>query len=389
MCPECVHAAFLVAMTNIGDRNSKFDSNVRSYSAITGGTYSSEIVVVPPLSNTEQGSDTKLLYSLDDPTFTTMFNDAGSGSLADADKFFNSFSYVQHLREGNYSLTLENGVSLLTKCKITDPQLYDRIHKGAAFYWLGMAAFLVHDYETAVFFFDSAVSEDIRANKNPLKDSTPSFHFILIEEDQPAQAALALVMATADLVERALFQYNGRPGRSAVLELNDIREGFLRPALSTEAKNWRSLATTFISFFLEWEYRRKLIDLLPRVGTAEPFFLHLFKGCVLFESLLKANRLQPTAATTLDVVLNHLSSQLAIGSQLRLSSRSFSTVISDLQTADDQIQTAIEFTGKIRNTTGHNLGWSTNFASAEYHRLAGMVASSCLHAIASVYPQMN
>jgi len=48
---------------------------------------------------------------------------------------------------------------------------------------------------------------------------------------------------------------------------------------------------------IEWDYRSTLIELRPGDGTAEPFFIHLFRGCVLFESLLKANpkdnRLQP------------------------------------------------------------------------------------------------
>jgi hypothetical protein len=64
---------------------------------------------------------------------------------------------------------------------------------------------------------------------------------------------------------------------------------------------------------IEWDYRSTLIELRPGDGTAEPFFIHLFKGCVLFESLLKANPkdIPPPTRHTLDRVLQYLHSHLS------------------------------------------------------------------------------
>ena len=104
--------------------------------------------------------------------------------------------------------------------------------------------------------------------------------------------AKQLVMAMQGRIEGAIADYNSRPGRPAGLsdlELSHVRERFLRFAVSKGNEGWRSLATALISYFLEWDYRSTLIELRPGDGTAEPFFIHLFRGCVLFESLLKAN----------------------------------------------------------------------------------------------------
>jgi hypothetical protein len=169
----------------------------RSFSVIAANTNSSQIFITRPAEeNIWQRRGKTAGRPLEDPEFTETLREAGSGKVEAGDDFFNSFKYVQDLHEGNYSLALESGMSLLRKCKRADPTVYEKIHKGAVFYWLGMAAFLVHDYETAAFFFDSAVSEDIRAQKDPVNNPSPSFRFVLIEGDQLDQAALALVSVT-------------------------------------------------------------------------------------------------------------------------------------------------------------------------------------------------
>jgi hypothetical protein len=132
-----------------------------------------------------------------------------------------------------------------------------------------------------------------------MTNSSPAFKFIQIEGAQPDRAAKELVESLQTRIEAAIADYNKRQGRQGIsdLELSQIRGSFLRPALSKANERWRSLATTFISYFLERNYRSALIELRPESGTAEPFFLHLFKGCVLFESLLKANPKNPPPPT--------------------------------------------------------------------------------------------
>ena len=234
------------------------------------------------------------------------------------------------------------------------------------------------------------VSEDIRIGADPVNKSSPALRFIQIEGDQRQQAAKPLVMAMQGRIEGAISDYNSRPGRPAGLsdlELSHVRERFLRFAVSKGNEGWRSLATALISYFLEWDYRSTLIELRPGDGTAEPFFIHLFKGCVLFESLLKANPkdIPPPTRHTLGRVLQYLHSHLSTPANIDIGGTDFPTVLSDLSAADHSITTAVKFAGKVRNTVGHNLGWKATLEKWQYDLLAKMIASSCLHAIACLY----
>ena len=90
--------------------------------------------------------------------------------------------------------------------------------------------------------------------------------------------------------------------------------------------------------------------------------------------------------STLGNSLRHLHNELGIPDNLNIGNTDFPSIIADLAGADDSIQTAIQFTGRIRNTLGHNLGWVVALDKENYHRLFRMVSSSCLHAISCLYP---
>jgi hypothetical protein len=306
------------------------------------------------------------------------------------DDFFGQFQYVRELFAGNHSAALRQGLELLQQCHRLAPEAYRDIHKGTPYYWLGMAAFLVNDYETATFFFDAGTSEDLRLGADPVTNPTPGLHFIQIEGDQPNQAARGLVQATQARVESAIADYNARPGRPPsvpVLQLTEVRQSFLRPAVSRSIHPWRTLATAFISFFLEWDHKSLLITLRVSEGTTEPFFLHLFKGCLLFESLLKANPANRPPRNQLGQVLQHLHLALGVPNDVRTTGFTFPDVLTSLPAGDDPIPIpiAVEYTGRIRNTLGHDLGWNAPLDTSNYNKLAGLVASSCLHAIACLY----
>ena len=306
-----------------------------------------------------------------------------------ADLFFGQFEYVQDRAAGNNSAALNKGLGLLAKCEELEPELYRRIHKGTPFYWIGMAAFAVHDYQTAVFFFDAGVSQDLAQGADPVRRPTPGLHFIQIEGDQPSQAGRDLVQKTQARVERAIADYNGRPGKVpglAPLQLGELRESFLRRAVLPGGEHLRTLATAFISFFLEWDHRSFLLRLRGGTGTTEPFFLHLFKGCLLFESLLKANPLNaPPVGRPLGNALQHLHRELGIPNNLNIGNVDFPTILGSLPSPNESITTAIEYAGRIRNTVGHHLGWEAPLTPATYNDLAAKVAASCLYTIARLY----
>jgi hypothetical protein len=296
-------------------------------------------------------------------------------------EFFETYHpYFTQLQHGLYSQAVDDGLRLLSEIKRLAPNEYEQMPKGTPFYWLGIAAFLSHDFQTATFLFDAAVSEDLKHNPN--KKDTPALLTMQLNAENPNQAALQIVEVVVSKIKAAVSSYNGRGG-SQSLTLTDVRRNFLSRA--TVLPRLRTLTTTFISFFFEWDYRAGLIE-LSEAGSREPFFTHLFRGCLLFESLLKENPRKQLAhgRNTLGQVLNDLLSELGI-TALSISESDFDAMVQSL-TLSQPIDQAIQCTGKTRNTLGHNLAWmAASLDAAKYNLLAENIAVSCLHAISCLY----
>jgi hypothetical protein len=146
----------------------------------------------------------------------------------------------------------------------------------------------------------------------------------------------------------------------------------------------RTLLTAFISFVAEWDYRAKQFELVPE-GSREPFLLHLFRGCVLFESLLKS---APGAArlATIGACLHHYQNQLGLRSPILTGANQFNDVVAAL-TANMDVDNAIYTCAQTRNKIGHNLVWSTaDLNSQTYDWLVKNIGASCVHAISKLYP---
>jgi hypothetical protein len=313
-----------------------------------------------------------------------------SSDNASSERFFNSFAYVSHLFNGNYHLSFEQGRDLLNKCQAFDQNIYTSMHKGTPYYWLGSAAYLLNDFEAVTFFLDAAATEDITKNVDPQKH-TPAIKFMLLEGDSNEQAAFRLVRDAQARMQRSINIYNGlseHKSGSENLTIPILRTKLLEKIFSSN-KKWKSIVSTMISFSLEWDYRNQLFDLRPLQGTNEPFFLHLFKGCLLYESLLKNNptkevRLSPKE-TNLGKIQQFLHKELDIPHDLPISDIVLKTIVDNLATPNDKMQKAIQFTGWLRNTLGHDLGWDVALDRLQYQQLFEKVIASCLYAIACLY----
>ena len=335
----------------------------------------------------------KLTYqfsNLTEEELRQAFLTASEGPREYGNHFFNQFKYRYDLLSGNAASTLSQGLDLLYRCYSIDKVAFSKIHKGSAYYWIGMAAWLMQNHELATLFFDAAVSEDIRAGHNPVDNLSPSLRYMLLDGESDQQAARDLVRANQAKMKELIDDYNTRLGRRPELPpltIENVRERFLKKSILPGGEALRSPASTLISFCMDWDLRNILFDIKPILGTAEPFYLHLFKGCVLFESLLKGSLVNPPPIDcTLRNALQHLHVELGISNNITIGHTDFPTIIADLAKANESIQTAIEFTGRVRNTLGHNLGWVVPLDKAQYSRLFRMVSSSCLHAISCLYP---
>jgi hypothetical protein len=271
------------------------------------------------------------------------------------------------------------------EAKRRDPDEYAKLHKGHRFYWLGVAAFASHDYQSATFFFDAAASEDLK-DKNTTPDR-PALLFMCLDNKNQKQAALAIVEMIVRKLRQAIDNYNGRSPASGPISEDIVREQFLRPLVFGTERHRRTLATTLISFLAEWEYRSRMIELCDAAST-EPFFTHLFRGCLLFESLLKQNPTKTPAHHTLGRMLQcDFAKEFGIDLLPTFSAteKNFGNLV-QVVTPKSPIPSATQCTAKARNTLSHDLVWATQpLDQNAYDLLADNIVSSCLHAISTLY----
>lgn len=307
---------------------------------------------------------------------------AATGDPHPAHQFFAQFEYNDNLQRGDLLNTYDKIISLLQHLSELDAQAYERIHKGVPFYFGAMCAFILHKYQDAVYLFDAAASEDI---KNDPGQRTPAILFMALDANNPDQAAKQLTEIADRKLGNFVDVYNKVIGSQAITS-QEVKSRFLEHAVSDRLE-WRTQATAWISFLLEWNYLYILQDIRGQAGTWEPFYMHLFKGCVLFESLLKAN---PTEAVPQDTLSRILNQNWGIRNRLgiveRITTRAtFPGLLANLPGAGSNMQTAIEFVARLRNTIGHNLGWNVAILPEQYIQMVVRVTNVCLHTISTLY----
>ncbi len=312
------------------------------------------------------------------------FTAAATGDPKDARNFFTHLPFVIHYDNKDYLSAFNSAIDILTELKGLDIKAYERIHKGYIFYFTAIAAFMLHDYQAATFFFDATASEDM---KNAPGERTPPLLFMVLDGQNPNQAAQELTAGAEKWLKIMIDEYRKVSG-SVTLTLFELRQFFLERAI-TDHQEWRTLITSWISFYLEWSHRQHILNLRVEDGTWEPFYLHLFKGCLLFESLLKSEPSGQVVEDSLGRILNNPNSyartRLGIYRHIKTGNSTLKDILLEVSTAILDIQTDIEITAKLRNTVGHNLGWATSINLNEYSLLAKKVSNSCLHAISTLY----
>jgi hypothetical protein len=303
-----------------------------------------------------------------------------------AEKFFRQFQYGLYFFQGNYNATIEQGIQILSRCKELDARAYEDIHKGHIFYWIAFSAFKIRDFQTAAFFFDAAASEDMK--NEPDNDKTPPLLFMVLDGENAQQAAKDLTQEAENRLTETINQYNNTQG-SIPLTIDQVRQNFLKRAVG-DKKEWRTLVTSLITFLLERNYWSTVLELRKEDGTREPFYIHLFKGCLLFESLLKVNPFEPPAKNE-DSLGKILKPETKIGQKLGLT-RKLTTAdivssgtLSNLGSRVPCVESDIEVTEQLRNTFGHNLRWPIDLGIGQYRQLVTIVSNACLHSLATLY----
>ena len=130
-----------------------------------------------------------------------------------------------------------------------------------------------------------------------------------------------------------------------------------------------------------------MLHLVRSAGSREAFYTHLFRGCLLFESLLK---MEPTGKVNKRATLDKILGEPCVQGRLHLPKLkelgcTFDGLIRSL-TPNQSVPAAIQCTWTARNRLGHNLTLEAHpFDGEKYCLLANNIAASCLHAIACLY----
>jgi len=305
----------------------------------------------------------------------------GSGT-----EFFQTFNFGFLVQARQPAFAYTEIFRVLQECREADLQAFAQVHKGGPYYWLGLSAFLMRDFESAVFYMDAAAAEDLR--RDPQATDTPAVLFLMLRGDHPSQAAKDLVEASQALIEGYIstyLKYQGRDTQAPPLSLEDLRTFFLERAIQPENRKLRSVATALISFMLETTHRKAQLDNIPSPTSFEPFILHLFKGGLILESLIKLNPKKTPRGGILSQVLPHVSADLGIPKGLNISARELQDVVRQVDTATWTIQNAFQIACRTRNTAGHSLGWEVSFTFDQYGAIVQNLAVSCLHTISALY----
>lgn len=322
---------------------------------------------------------------------------AAANNISLVTDFWNKYNNnpLKWIKEGQYWLVRDYFFRLLMKCKTIDANAFMNIHKGHPFYFIGITSFLMEDFQTAVYFFDASMTEDFNAGADPKDKAKPSTRFLMMEGEIEGHAAQPLAAVAKAQVERALNEYlklKLKSGRELKLGIEDVRNNFIyHSIIANKQPGLRTLATAFISYFIEWDFRNRHFEYGVQQGSSEPFFSHLFRGCVLFESLLKNN---PSILIDANTRLNGMLNQKDIRAALNTSPIQgkgggnvfiLEDIFEELRKFTNMIDQAVKITYITRNALGHNLGWDSPINQEQYQKLYFIIATSCLHVIACLW----
>ncbi len=252
----------------------------------------------------------------------------------------------------------EDYEALLQIMRNDDQVKYEKIHKGTPFYFLAWCAYDLKNYEKAVFYMDAAISEDMR-NAPASWLNNPASQFLTLNH-QGNQAAVRITKHLIKRISDELLLFNSRHSYSPAIEIQNFIEKFVKRLVIKKENH--SIITAFYTFILEYEDREKELILRSTAGgSIEPVLTYLFKGGLIFESLLKylyPKRDDGKDCKVLSDIYQTLAFKVDFAPITGTTAKSLQEIISSIGT---DWQAAFRTTSQLRNTAGHNLVWHDVF----------------------------
>ena len=275
-----------------------------------------------------------------------------------------------------------------------DAEKYEKIHKGTPYYFISIASYVSGDFERALFFMDAAVDEDRRIHGD-LWRQAPSGLFFTLETEHEDQAGIDIVRQIRDILETEAAEIfaDGCP----YLSHEQLLQRLVFPAVEGQGEV-RSAVTALFTFILELSSRLQDLELTPsHVGSREPLFLHLFKGALVFETLLRVSGpgleiTRERAGATLGQLLKdeRIFSQIGyekppIGPGGDTLEDAIRTYRADCEAALPYQERAIRTTWAFRNRMGHSLVWMDPLDRNEYVGIYRLILGAIFTAIEGLF----
>ena len=180
---------------------------------------------------------------------------------------------------------------LMQKLKEANANKFSLIHKGTPYYFLAWTAFEIRNYGMAVFYMDLALGEDIRkvlpvgkTQEDIAKEAlgNPGGNLWKFIPDGPA---IRIIQQLREYVSKALTDFQTRT--SGEIKLDDFVNKFVIESIAKNVKN-RSLISALYSYVCETQDMCETLKIRSQnISSIEPLLDNLFKGGLIFESLLK------------------------------------------------------------------------------------------------------
>jgi hypothetical protein len=274
------------------------------------------------------------------------FKDRDLQSPAEADKFFHEYGIGNSVDFPTDPYErFEYYRTLLSRLHAAYPQKFAAVHKGTPLYFLSWLAFDLHQFEAALQFMDAAIAEDKRLGTGWFDNPGPQALML----NAPVQVVRRTVEALASRIEKELDRFGKQYGIKFSLDT------FLRQFAGPQVKNRTpAIVAAFYAFVLEFDDRSVEIGLrsAPTLGSYQPLFLHLFKGGLLLETVLK-DALPQFEGETLARILNSRDFKNKLGFTPVLQEVTITTLCSEATLTTPE--SAFVTTWRLRHMMGHSL----------------------------------
>lgn len=308
------------------------------------------------------------------------FKERDLSQAEDADRFFSEYGAgnVQEYPVNPYERFVYYR-ELLKRLRIADPQKFASIHKGTPLYFLSWLAFDLHQFEAALHYLDASVDEDKRKDPTGWLEN-PGPQFLLL--NAPAQAARRTVEMLAFRVDLELSRFCN--SYNITFTRADFLSRFAEPMLRAGTGG---IVAAFYAFLLDFDDRAVEVQLrsLPVLGSYQPLFVHLFKGGLLLETLLK-QCFPALANRTLGAIFQHQDFRERLGITVQpIGEVPITTLCADASATTPE--SAFLPTGRLRNTMGHNLIRDPlPELPGDYSTLVRQEINAFLYAVTRLYP---